>query len=394
MLKSAGILFILIHCLTQKCAAIDIYFTIDVDTSTWRNTCHPRIEVSDLSNVDVGDSIISRTWDFGDGYVVEGDNNMQHSYFRNGYFKVKLKIITSSGVKDSLIKQIFFSGPNPEYNVRLFEVSKDSFLMCYGDTVVIDIVKNKPTIEAEYRILWGDNWYKFDPPFVHVYEKTGVYYPVLEMTDETLIGDVTIRCRAYFPDTSHHYGLSPNLKAINVQESPRIEITANPTLADINTPVSLSVTGQIAADSLVWNFDDGFILTSSNVDTFVIHQYKIPGIYNVIITGKYADNKMPSLNCLAVDSIKITVVRDLVDIEDFATHQICVLPNPFISTFRLVGVSPSRVEHVRLYNIFGVELPIIFNQNLEINTFNLIDGMYYLEVSGINWSSKKIVFKH
>jgi len=103
------------------------------------------IQFTDLSTV-FADSVIIRTWNFGDGSPSEEAKNPAHTYHEIGTFSVAFLLITELGCHDSLVNEIVMQSP-PEFA-----------LLFTGDTATF----NNDTIQVEVvgefdSVLWNDN---------------------------------------------------------------------------------------------------------------------------------------------------------------------------------------------------------------------------------------------
>lgn len=83
-------------------------------------TCYPATTY--FSDLTIGDSIISRTWDFGDGgtpITSPAKDSLTKTYFGPGRFTVKLIVETSLGCKDSIekVEYINVTGPFARYSL-------------------------------------------------------------------------------------------------------------------------------------------------------------------------------------------------------------------------------------------------------------------------------------
>jgi len=90
------------------------------------------------SHVDLEDSVLSYTWDFGDGHTSQ-DSTPTHNYTTTGQFDVSLEIETKHGCSEKIIKPAFIqAGSLPDPN--LIQIWGDDFAnnsqkYCLGDTL-------------------------------------------------------------------------------------------------------------------------------------------------------------------------------------------------------------------------------------------------------------------
>ena len=102
------------------------------------------IQFTDLSIV-LADSIVLRTWNFGDGSPSQDVKDPVHTYDETGTFKVTLFVITELGCQDSIQNEIVMQLP-PEFTMS-FSGDTASF---HNDTIVAEVV-------GEYdSVIWNN----------------------------------------------------------------------------------------------------------------------------------------------------------------------------------------------------------------------------------------------
>jgi len=265
-----------------SCKNIVSFFdsTVVFDPCRGRDTCPSK-------SYEPCDSIVQYLWDFGDGSRQSVLKDPSHDYTSSGWFTVKLKVWSLLGCVDSIEKQIFVPGPQPDF---AFSGSnpwgEDSIVICVGDSVRLQNLSREPIYDPDWIFYWGDsslnNTYstKDKNEIVrHAYETVGVYYLSLVQIDE--IEGTNIRCSRLFPDTSTLDGKIPRQIKVIVRPIMPAGITIVDTIVCPNDIVNYTSNSDSTYKRYTWDFGDGDTITANFPDTTVQHSYAAPGTYDV-----------------------------------------------------------------------------------------------------------------
>lgn len=231
------------------------------------------------------DSIVKRTWIFGDGDTLRGNEiNPVHIYKKPGKYEVCLIIKTKKGCESRDCKLLLTELPNCK------PIVKFEFLPKTNDGLPVrfnSMLNNAPNIPGDSII--GRRWTFGDgstlqeniPNPLHVYKNPGQYNVCLVIKTKSGCYDSSCviinippppsACQAYFT------------------------MEVKPLLVKFNSNPSLITQG----DSIVkrtWRFGDGKVLEGNVVDPY--HQYEKAGQYEVclvIVTKKGCESKVCKL---------------------------------------------------------------------------------------------------
>ncbi len=225
--------------------------------------CVPLTVVFRDSTRSVPPTIASYTWDFGDGTVLTGTNNLPtHTYTTPGVYDVKLVIVNSLGCFDtSIIRQIFVrEPPTPNF-------SFDETILCVGDTLnFTDLTPANDSTDTWYYYVDGtplQNHCPNDPNASWVVNKpAGTYQLSMEAGRGQCYGDVLFANAITVKGPSGWFEV--------IQEcSDRNLVRFNAIINNV--------------DSLVWNYGDGVVLNTTT-NTNPSHVYPQAGDYTVTLT--------------------------------------------------------------------------------------------------------------
>jgi gliding motility-associated-like protein len=288
--------------------------TVVFDPCRGRDTCpDPQYEPCD--------SIIFWEWDFGDGSTTSFLKSPSHDYTSSGWFTVKLKVKSLLGCEDSIEKQIFIPGPQPEFDIRNNPWGPDSIIICVGDSVSLNNLSRDPMYNPEWVFRWGDSSSNNSTSTTdvneivsHQYNTAGVYYLSVFMQDD--VPGVAGRCWKVFPDTSTKDGKIPRqIKVIVMPTTPASFVPQDTTVCP-NEPIVFESTSDSIYTRLVWSMGDGDTITR-NIDQdgdTLTHSYGTPGTYTVILKPDY---DLPpgdfGPKCLDTDTGTVTVEEVIAD---------------------------------------------------------------------------------
>lgn len=147
-------------------------FTLSRDTACTDND----IIFTDASFPALGDTIIARYWDFGDGSVDSLNVNPVYSYSNPGTYTVTLRVISPTNCDSSLSKTItVISSPNADFTVNHVCLNNQS--------VFVD--QSTPALNSsisQWEWVFGDGDTIYNQNATHVYDSSGIYQALLTVT--------------------------------------------------------------------------------------------------------------------------------------------------------------------------------------------------------------------
>ena len=206
-------------------------------------------------------SIVSYTWDFGDGEFAYTDNPT-HIFNENGIYDVKLTVCDNNDLCDSMILSIFVNKPP----IAIVEISNYTIML--GDKITFD-ASDSYDIDGDVEFYyWNfeDGYTSNQASYEHEYKNSGIYNVSLLITDD--LQDITA--------TYYTIIVINKLPIVSFEISPE----SGNTLETFQfSDTSYDDDGEI--ESWVWNFGDGEEAYGPNVE----HQFSLPGIYGVNLTA-------------------------------------------------------------------------------------------------------------
>ncbi|MDH7507619.1 MAG: PKD domain-containing protein, partial [Candidatus Thermoplasmatota archaeon] len=217
------------------------------------------IQFTDTST-DSDGTIISWSWNFGDGYT-SSQRNPTHNYMNDGTYNVILNVTDDDGAKDTKYKIINVTNLPPIAN---FTYSPSSI------TTIDTVQFNDTSIDNDGAIVswywnFGDGSNSTSQNTSHKYAYKGTYIVNLTVTDDD--GATNSKSRSILVNNT-----PPQANFTYYPDNPEALITLN----FIDT--SVDTDGTIKSWS--WNFGDG---NTSNLQN-PTHKYLIPGNYSVSLT--------------------------------------------------------------------------------------------------------------
>lgn len=370
------------------------------------------IRFRDTSNAQ-NTTIISRTWNFGDGttQTMEKGGIVSHTYALPGQYTVSLKIEDASGCFSSTLfnsQQVNIKGPKAAFSPSQYDAHLNSTIYFYNNT------NNNNSYNTVYEWHFGDGSKSNDYYPSYTYKKPGIYEVMLVVSGpttgcrDTARQKITIRdfnvnfsfqtsfvnsseCTsvlARFQNTSHNYtnvkwdfgdgttSIGNNYPSHIYKEPGKYivklivtgynglvdtyidSIVIEKNMVDIKTDISRTCTSQeVTFSSLtknvansLWDFGDGNITRVS--ESSYVHRYKMPGTYTPrIIT---TDEK----GCKAFVEMKTTIIIDSLSVSIAnLPDQICapkeMVFQPVVQNIGGDGSAPPLVYH---WN-FGTGIP-------------------------------------
>lgn len=301
----------------QECQNIVSFFdaTQVFDPCQLNDTCPQKREACD--------SIVWWEWDFGDGTRRSVLKNPSHNYTSNGIFTVKLIVHSLLGCTDTIEKQIFVAGPQPEFEI-LNSRWEDSVIICVDDFVEVVNVSRDPIFQPDWIFDWGDSSttsVTTRDTFRHQYTKAGEYFIYLTQIDS--IQGTNIRCNRIYPDTSSFIENRIYRKVIVLPRA-----AADFTVSDsVVCPYEL-ITFTSQSDTIykrfTWEFGDGDTANRFFPEESITHSYKQSGTYQVIMTPWYQPLPFyPTCPDTAKKTITVVDVKASFDIDSTNKPEFC-----------------------------------------------------------------------
>ena len=205
-------------------------------------------------------SIVSYTWDFGDGEYAYIDNPV-HVFTENGSYDVTLTVCDNTDLCDSVILNIFVNKPP----IAVVEISEMVILL--GDVITFD-ASGSYDIDGEVEFFY----WNFDDGFTsnqatteHEFRNSGFYNVSVKIIDD--LNDIT---------TVYYL-----IEVIN--RLPLVDFTFNPEDGDTRTIFSFtdqSYDNDGDVEEWKWDFGDSEISEEQNPE----HRFALPGTYTVTLT--------------------------------------------------------------------------------------------------------------
>lgn len=238
--------------------------TIEVNGSVSRFTIDPHqckdepVTFTDQSTTRPGNSIVSWTFDFGDGsapvtYTTQ-PINITHTYNTVNTYPVKLTVVDNKGCSDSSTQDVVIPNITASFGAR-------SHIACLNVPFQFD--NTSVTEPLTYAWTFGDGSTSTDKDPAHIYTAPGTYTVTLDVTS-------TVGCTAHI--TSTDFVRVPN---------PIADFTLPNVAGDICPPVQVQFTNNSSDYATVsWNFGDG----SASDEDNPLHNYIRPGTFPVTLT--------------------------------------------------------------------------------------------------------------
>lgn len=210
------------------------------------------------TSISYPDSIVSWSWDFGDGGSTTGEN-VAHTFMDNGTYEVILTVIDEDGSPDSISYIITISDKTPLAEFDYLESADEGVLIHFNSTST-----SYPDEILSWTWDFGDWEGASGESVTHTFMNDGEYSVTLTVIDE---------------DESHH-SVSHTI-TIN-DESPTAEFSI-PSSPDEGELIAFTSTSTSYPDSItnwIWDFGDG----ESDTGEIVQHTYLDNGTYSVTLT--------------------------------------------------------------------------------------------------------------
>ncbi len=217
---------------------------------------------TDQTSDAVTTTFTSRTWEFGDGGTINGNNSStSHSYSNPGTYNVVLYVTDNVGCTDSLLKPAYVQVHKPEadFTVANTTVCKKSDVQFYNLSQGVGLT---------YQWYFGDGGTSSTPMPVYAYQAAGVYTVKLVVTDN-------IGCKDSLVLSNY----------VTVEDDPIASFSLTDTFS-ICSPVTDTFTNTtVGGNTYLWYFGDGNASGLQNA----VNVYNTAGQYTVqmIATNSY-----------------------------------------------------------------------------------------------------------
>ncbi|MDX1905652.1 MAG: PKD domain-containing protein [Bacteroidia bacterium] len=238
--------------------------------------CAPlAIRFNDLSVPDAGTSLVSWSWDFGDGNTGSGPSPV-HTYTSAGSFDVTLQVLDSEGCLAQITRQSLIS---PTLPVAAF--SATDTIACPGS--LVQFINQSTGTGLSYFWSFGDGTTSTVPNPVKLFAPNASYTVTLTVTDANGCTDTEIK-----------------LNYVSVGQ-PTAAFVADTTTATC-PPLTVSFTDQSSPNvvSWYWDFGDGSTSTLRNPAKI----YSLPGTYDVTLIVTTAQNCRDTLRMNSLINIQ------------------------------------------------------------------------------------------
>lgn len=301
----------------QECQNIVSFFdaTQVFDPCRLNDTCPTKREACD--------SIVWYEWDFGDGTRGSVLKNPSHNYTSNGFFTVKLKVYSLLGCVDSIEKQIFVAGPQPEFKL-IGSRWEDSIIICVNDSISVVNTSRDPIFQPDWIFDWGDSSITSvttRDTFGHRYNKVGEFFLYLTQIDS--IQGTNIRCNRIFPDTSSFIIDRRTIKVIVLPRAPANFIISDTVVCPYEL-ITFTTLSDTIYKRFTWEFGDGDTSNRFYPDTTVTHSYKQSGVYQITMTPWYQPRPFfPTCPDTAKRTVTVVDVQASFDIDTANKPNFC-----------------------------------------------------------------------
>lgn len=227
-------------------------FSISRDTACAGNL----ITLTDLSIPSIGDTIIYRYWNFGDGSYDSTSINPSHSYINPGLYTIELTVVSPTYCDSIITKSVFVI----ESPIAHFTTTN----VCLNNNTPFNDLSTPAVGSSITNWTWsfGDGDSSFTQNVSHQYNSSGTFNATLEVTSSEGCIDV-------YTDTTVVYSL-PDVNFTTSKLCTGTEVTFQDS--------SVSQSGNIA--SWNWDFGDGNSSTLQNPE----NTFNDPFVFGVELT--------------------------------------------------------------------------------------------------------------
>jgi gliding motility-associated-like protein len=273
-------------------------FTID-------NACQGQeIDFANTSTIGTG-TLVSATWNFGDGLGTDTGNNPSYIYSNFGFYNVALTVTSDRGCPATRVKSAVVH-PNPTADFQVLNACQDSVVFLTSASVVegsFDFITAAGWDFGDITDPIGNFSTSFNP--TKVYQNAGIYTVTLAVVTDKGCMDTTQREVRVYPKPTALFTYDQTCENTFTQ-------FVDGSLSDPSSPLA----------AYRWNFGDGNGATGREV-THRYQDFGGPGTYRVYLAIATADN--------CVDTAFADVVINPAPFADFAALPVCVTDSlPFV----------------------------------------------------------------
>lgn len=244
-----------VGCVSTKTAAITVYTPPTASFTPLSSCINTAVSFTNNSFASPTNTIVSQSWNFGDGSPLSFVLNPVHTFSASGSFNVKL-VVNSAFCKDSII-QSFTVHPQPQFTIGI-----NPNAGCHPFTV------NFPPIPGSFNHNWnfGDGGTSVSASPVHTF--TNITLANITYTTSLIASDIN-GCL----DTAFIFPV--------VFAKPQAGFTYTPTSGCSPLPVNFFNTSSLAAANN-WDFGNGNLATGVNASqTFTTSSSSSNTVYNI-----------------------------------------------------------------------------------------------------------------
>ncbi len=187
---------------TTKSQYIDVQAkpVADFTSDTSQSSCYPlAVNFEDLSS----GSPVKWEWEFGDNSSSVFEDPF-HNYTLPGKYDVELKVESSAGCRDTILKPQYIQTNGP---VATLNISKDS--VCVRENIRFEMLNPQDVFDFTWD--FGDGNTSKSNPANHAYNKTGMIYPNLIISDATGLCVISLEDSIYVENVKADFDLSDTL---------------------------------------------------------------------------------------------------------------------------------------------------------------------------------------
>lgn len=348
------------------------------------SNCKATINFTDNSTVSTPkDSILSWQWDFGDGTRNSILQNPSHNYTSGGIFEVTLVVNSANGCQDSITKEIFIPGPQPEFDfIKSLVFGEDPAQICPGEQFrLINTSKGNPFKSPTFLVIWGDgttgNGGSIGDTVAHTYTVPGTYELYLIMEDE--IPGTGTRCSRIYPDTNSNLIAQQRMEVfVNTEPSVSMSVGTSPTY--VGHPTSFIANLDPTYTRINWFMGNGESInlpTAANKQ--IIYKFSQTGIYHVILAPEF--NPYP--RCWDRDTFTIQVLDASLNSINEPSIGLEIFPNPAYDKVQIISKEGANILKIEVTDLFGKSYSpttTIARDNATIDVSNLPASYYILRI--------------
>lgn len=247
------------------------------------------VQFNDLSEILTTDTIQSGAWAFGDGNIVNTNQDISHLYNQAGAYTVQLMIVSNFGCVDSATKTSIVN-PNPEISFTASDSAGcEPLCINFQDFSTI----NSGNILNRVWNLGDASIVNNSLNFEHCYINDAVYLPNSHTVSITVTSD------------SGCVNILSKNNYITVFPSPVASFAAQPETTTSADPVISIKDLSTGAYYWNWNFGDGSASISKGLDTSTVFS---PGLHTYDDTSSYTITLITSTQYNCADTAYQTIV--------------------------------------------------------------------------------------